>query len=40
MAGWEESVTVAIYVYPGKNGDTVFVMETGKVHRTDIALPL
>jgi len=27
MAGWEESVTVAIYVYPRENGETVFVSE-------------
>jgi len=40
MAGWKESITVAIYIYPGENSETVFVMETGQVPRTDIALPL
>jgi len=40
MAGWEESITVVIYDYPWKNGETVLVKETGKVPRTDIALPL
>jgi len=40
MAGWEESITVVIYDYPGENGKTVLVKQTENVPRTEIALPL
>jgi len=39
-AEWGESIIVVIYVYPGENGETVFVIKTGKERRADVALPL